>query len=195
MSKKVFPSQMEIYASLSDGKCENTFCLYEDDGESNAYAKGKFVKTFFELSSDKESSFTIKAPEGERSLLPEKRGYTLHFFNANIPESIKIIRKDGEADLNFEYDGLKRKIILYFESERDEELSVKIILKKASLSVRAERCAELLDKANIDFEKKDQLYEIIKKNENNLLELYHEFLRRREEPSLIEAIMEILENF
>lgn len=58
----------------------NAFRLYEDDGESLAYEGGVYAETPLTLTWTADAaSFTIGAAEGDLSLLPEKRTWTLHF--------------------------------------------------------------------------------------------------------------------
>ncbi len=66
----------------------NTFKLYEDDGESLSYQNGAFCKTPFTVKEDGSSVFfTIDKGEGDVSVVPEKRNYKLFFkdiVNAEI---------------------------------------------------------------------------------------------------------------
>ena len=58
----------------------NTFKLYEDDGESLSYQNGAFCKTPFTVKEDGSSVyFTIDKGEGDVNVVPEKRNYKLFF--------------------------------------------------------------------------------------------------------------------
>ncbi len=58
----------------------NTFKLYEDDGESLSYQNGAFCKTPFTVKENGSSVyFTIDKGEGDVSVVPEKRNYKLCF--------------------------------------------------------------------------------------------------------------------
>ena len=58
----------------------NSFNLYEDDGETNAYKKGDFAITKFTVSEeDSNLHFVISPAEGSCSAVPKKRNYTLVF--------------------------------------------------------------------------------------------------------------------
>lgn len=58
----------------------NTFKLYEDDGETLSYQNGAFCKTPFTVKENGSSvSFTIDKGEGDTSVVPEKRNYKLFF--------------------------------------------------------------------------------------------------------------------
>jgi alpha-glucosidase (family GH31 glycosyl hydrolase) len=58
----------------------NTFKLYEDDGETLSYQNGAFCKTPFTVKEDGSSVFfAIDKGEGDVSVVPEKRNYKLFF--------------------------------------------------------------------------------------------------------------------
>lgn len=56
----------------------NAFTLYEDEGEGFAYADGVCAKTQLTLDwQQQESTFTIHPAEGDLSVIPQKRHYTI----------------------------------------------------------------------------------------------------------------------
>ncbi len=56
----------------------NTFTLYEDDGESLSYQQGAYLKTAFTVKEDgKRVTFEIAKGEGDASVSPEKRTYVI----------------------------------------------------------------------------------------------------------------------
>ncbi|MBE6786697.1 MAG: DUF5110 domain-containing protein [Ruminococcaceae bacterium] len=58
----------------------NTFTLYEDDGESLSYQQGAYLKTAFTVKEDgKRVTFEIAKGEGDTSVSPEKRTYVIKF--------------------------------------------------------------------------------------------------------------------
>ena len=58
----------------------NTFRMYEDDGETLAYRDGAFAQTPMTLDwSEKSAVFTVGPVEGDASLAPEKRGWSVCF--------------------------------------------------------------------------------------------------------------------
>ncbi len=66
------PSELDIY--IFPG-ADNTFELYEDDGETTDYQRGKYAITRFSLQG---SQFTIQAVEGDADVVPLVRTYRLH---------------------------------------------------------------------------------------------------------------------
>jgi hypothetical protein len=67
---------LEINVWRGNGRFE----LYEDDGETNAYQNGSYAITTFEVSEDSCGiHFTIHAPVGDTSILPEERQFIIRF--------------------------------------------------------------------------------------------------------------------
>ena len=72
----------------------NHFTLYEDDGKTMAYREGHFVTTQMEITETKDLvRFTLRAPEGDTSLLPESRNFRICFRDIASAE----IACNGEA--------------------------------------------------------------------------------------------------
>lgn len=86
------PKTMEIL--IYNGN--NTFYMYEDDGESTEYIDGKFVFTEFKIEdSGKKLKFTISV-QGDVSLFPD-REYLLSFRNINGCKNIYCNNSEIEA--------------------------------------------------------------------------------------------------
>lgn len=70
------PEDMELLIYRGKGN----FTLYEDDGETMNYKNGAFAETKFEVSEkDGTVTFIINPSQGDLSVIPEKRSYTLSF--------------------------------------------------------------------------------------------------------------------
>ena len=64
----------ELHIHLFPG-ADNVFDLYEDDGETTDYQRGKYAITRLEL---KDDTFTIHPAQGDLSLIPAQRTYHIH---------------------------------------------------------------------------------------------------------------------
>ncbi len=65
------PENLEIHIFAG---ADNTFTLYEDDGETRAYENGQFVTTRMQQKFSPQSlEFTVNAAQGDLSLLPDNR--------------------------------------------------------------------------------------------------------------------------
>ncbi|NUM45314.1 MAG: DUF5110 domain-containing protein [Anaerolineales bacterium] len=80
------PSRLEVH--LFPG-ADNTFELYEDDGESTAFQHGHHALTPFDLKWEQNrATFTLGPVTGDGTLIPAPREYTLHFRGVAAPEQI-----------------------------------------------------------------------------------------------------------
>lgn len=90
--------RVEIYPGA-----DNTFELYEDDGKSLDYQNGKYAVTKMIWDWESKKTFTVCNPEGDGSVLPKDREYTLVFHNITNCDDAKV---DGEfSDCSVETDG------------------------------------------------------------------------------------------
>jgi hypothetical protein len=70
---------------------DNTFQLFEDDGETLAYEQGKFSLTAFNLTWQKKKAvFTIQPLKDDARMLSEERLYKLTFHAIEKPEKVEI---------------------------------------------------------------------------------------------------------
>ena len=70
------PEELELWVYRGN----NTFTLYEDDGETLSYQNGEYLKTSFTVCEDgSKVSFKIEKAEGDCSVVPEKRTYVIKF--------------------------------------------------------------------------------------------------------------------
>jgi len=77
------PIELDIHIFMGT---DNTFELYEDDGETTDYEHGKYAITRFTLDRDK---FIIHPAAGDLSIIPSARTYRIHIHRAdNKPFSL-----------------------------------------------------------------------------------------------------------
>ncbi len=71
---------------------DNTFELYEDDGETTDYQRGKYAITRFSFQGGK---FTIHPAEGDLNVIPASRTYHIHL--PGNPEPITFTIPPGQT--------------------------------------------------------------------------------------------------
>jgi alpha-glucosidase (family GH31 glycosyl hydrolase) len=78
------PPEFDLYIFPS---ADNRFELYEDDGETTDYRRGKYAITLFTL---KKNTFTIHRASGDTSLIPAQRTYRIHLrgVDENVSASL-----------------------------------------------------------------------------------------------------------
>ena len=113
--------KIKVFAGAS-----NVFELYEDDGLTTEFKNGKFAFTKFELDWSKKPVFTIYAPEGDTSVIPEKRSYEIEFIGATECKDISVTVDGKPADSLISYvdgvtivesDKVKGEIVISFNAE------------------------------------------------------------------------------
>ena len=128
------------------------------------------------------------------NILPEKRTYNLHFFNSDEPSFVYVKENGKEREADFEYQPLLRKLCLKIEVSSSQEVEIYFEDGKRNNQIRIECSAAILDKAQIDFSRKEKIFQIIEKYEANPLRVCQQLLMIKEEEKIIEALLEILEN-
>ena len=193
----MLPECFDIYTAAGNGE----FSLYEDDGESLSYQQGKAAFTKMSIQNGEKIIFTIERPSGEVSLLPGVRKYCLHVMNVNDAESVSIRKVGNNSDykgkLPFTYDFMRREIIVSFEAGINEEVQIFLTSSKndsKSIERKKKRCFELLDKMECEFLEKEMIFDLIQKVDFDALKSGQALLQKKLEPSLIEALLEVLAN-
>lgn len=79
-------------------KGTNEFELYEDDGETMNFEKGQFATTKFEIrQTGNNVTFKINKAQGDLSVIPARRSYTLVFEDI---ESAVLIKSSAQCDIS-----------------------------------------------------------------------------------------------
>ena len=97
------PTDMELQIFPGNS---NTYELYEDDGISNLYKNGYFIKTLIEYNYQ-ENNYTviIRSIDGKSGIIPNTRNYKIRFRNTRKTDSV-IVNFDGQTlTSNFYEDG------------------------------------------------------------------------------------------
>lgn len=116
------PKQMKIRIFTGN----NSFTLYEDDGESMNFEKGQFAKTeMVQKATPTTLSFTIKKAKGDISVVPEKRDYQLVFENVKGAKdiSVKVNGRKKNAEIVTK---LSRTEVSIFGIKPTDEVSVEL---------------------------------------------------------------------
>ncbi|WP_162909713.1 glycoside hydrolase family 31 protein [Aggregatilinea lenta] len=84
---------------------DNTFTLYEDDGETNAYRDGHTCTTrLAQTWADDRLSFTIDAPHGDTSLIPAQRTIALHLHGVRNADDLAVAIDGRAVEISRTYD-------------------------------------------------------------------------------------------
>lgn len=111
------PDKLEILISRGN----NTFTLYEDDGETLAYKDGAFCETKYTVSDSANSLvFSASPATGDLSLIPGKRSYILSFIDISGSSDISVKVNGKNKDYTVIRDRNNLKIAISDVSCEDE---------------------------------------------------------------------------
>ena len=79
----------------------NSFLLYEDDGESLSYKNGEYLKTSFTVSEENHNVYlSVSKAEGDVSVVPKKREYTFKFKDiVSADVTVTVGNKEAKAEV------------------------------------------------------------------------------------------------
>ena len=115
---------------------DNRFELYEDDGETTAYLRGAYAITTFNLLWHvNKLDFQIDLVQGDKTVIPPGREYTL-IFHALIPPEQVSVEIQGEApNCNPEYDAETHQLVIAgLRLNPDEALAVTLQTSQPALA-------------------------------------------------------------
>ena len=151
---------LKVYAGNN-----GSFTLYEDDNETCAYENGDCVKTTYTYTETDTAEFIIGAAQGNISLIPEKRSYTVEFigFKSGEQDQITVAVNGQRLQTAVSYNTKKQAIVVQIpDIEVTEKINIQVdmTLRQAENKVE-ERCFEFLNQAEIGFNLKDKIYGLI----------------------------------
>ena len=125
------PEELEIH--VFPGK-NNTYSLYEDDGITNLYKNGYFLKTEIDYNYQTNNyTLIIRATEGKSGIIPPTRNYKIRFRNT---------RATNEVIANFNGTNLE---VNCYEDENDFIVEVKNVKTVGQLSINCKGKAIEID--------------------------------------------------
>ncbi len=134
------PEKLELWVYRGN----NTFTLYEDDGETLSYQNGEYLKTAFTVAENgNKVTFTIKKTEGDSSVAPEKRTYFVK------------LKDIANADISVSINGQSADTVIRKGQTLEVEISAE---NSATVEIAAENCVYL---TNAD--EKEELTKLISK--------------------------------
>ena len=154
------PTKLELLVFCG---ADGTFTLYEDDGVSMDYEKGCCVTTRYALDWA-ERRLVIEPAEGELSLIPAKRQYTVKLYGVGAGAVERVLADGEELAFETQFDA-KRKILSVALGELAPTARVELLLRKdAALEDNniLDNAYELLNRAQLAFQTKESLFRLLK---------------------------------
>ena len=173
----------------------NSFTLYEDAGDGNAYQNGEYVKTEMCLNWGDKAEFTLKPAKGELSLIPQERNWSFILRGYNKDISVKAF-VDGEAyETNTLYDADTFSVTLTVTAKVTSEIKL-IISGKELLTDNGDlysRCVKILQKCKCETKTKVRIAGILSETDKiDMPEIHHACANGYEYSGLIDALKEQL---
>ncbi len=186
MEIRVFPG--------ADGK----FVLYEDLGEGNGYRDGEFATTEYALEwSSNKAEFKINAAEGDLSLIPQKRNYTLCFRGFCEEIEVSCEQNGKQIPFNTRYDDATCSLYVTVDSVSTDgyitvTLESKINNFAPSDKSLYDRMYDVILGAQMDYNTKQRVWEHLTRDDLNSVEKLQNAILEGLSPALIGAIAELL---
>jgi hypothetical protein len=120
---------------------DNRFDLYEDDGETVAYQQGQYALTSISQEWRRDRLLLKIGPvEGDRSVVPALRTYTLIFRGIHKPSHVEVCIDGAERAVSLEYDAVSDTLRLgAIPLEATSELAVTLTAISGELMSRRDR--------------------------------------------------------
>ena len=160
------PEKLEILIT----KGNNTFTLYEDDGETLDYINGAYTETVFEnIKKNGVISFKINAASGAEGIIPENRSYSLSFIDIALADEISVVA-DGES-IEYIAEILNGHLYINIPEVSTKKTVIVTVYKFKGLKNRSKRelKIELISKIRGSNDKKTLFYSRILKSDCNSL--------------------------
>ena len=154
------PTKLELLVFCgADGE----FTLYEDDGVSMDYEEGRCVTTRCALNWA-ERRLVIDPAEGDLSLIPKKRQYTVKLYGVGADSIERVLANGEEIDVETQFD-TKRKILSVTLGECEPTARVELLLWEETVledNSILDNAYELLNRAQVAFQTKESLFRLMK---------------------------------
>lgn len=186
------PKDLEIHVFAGADGC---FTMYEDDGlysdgTNKCYAETKMILDWNK--ENKLASFTLKKPQGNTDLLPQTRDFILKFigFNTSCKPEVFCNDKKVEVDIISQTEANLTMIKL---PAVNIDTEIKVLFRDAAIKGNnyEKELFEFLNKAQLLFETKENIYWLVKKYKNSP-KVISELQSLNLDKELEEAVSEIL---
>lgn len=171
----------------------NTFSMYEDSGDYNNYNDGEYCTTEMSLNWGDKALFTIAAANGDTSLIPQKRNWTVNFRGFTKDMTVKVLIDGSNVTCPVEYDDATNTAIVKLENiSIASNISIELASEK-DLVCRNENVLsiifEMLMHAQTSYPVKESMWDLVNKNRTRMYWVCTDEINR----GLLGAITELIE--
>ncbi len=173
---------------------DNCFTLYEDSGEYDRFEKGEFATTEMSLKWGDTAVFTIAPAQGDLSLIPENRQWTVNLRGFNRAVTVKATVGGKAFDVEPVLDTATNTVSVTLNAAVSEEIVIEVLGEHLihDNCDAIDRCFEILQKSTADIPQKTMIYNSIKNNSTIHRKIYGFTGGAAELQPLCEAVKEQL---
>lgn len=144
---------------------DGIFRMYEDDNDTNNYLNGDCVFTVMKWDSENKV-FTVKSADGNTSLIPQKRSFTLELYGMRSPRAV-VSAGDKSFDLETVYDSKKNTVTVVLpELCIFEDITVSFADVSETDNNTSDRIFDFLSVIETDFEEKEHIWKMLERIKN-----------------------------
>lgn len=173
---------------------DNTFTLYQDEGEYNNFENGKYTTTNMKLKWGAQPCFVIEPAKGDITLIPNKRNWkiALRGFDQNI--DVDVCVNGQNIDCEIQRDPATHTVYVIVNASVNDLMEMRITGEKIihDNSDVNERWLDILQRSHIGYPRKEEIAEQIRKGRNTHWKLTFITGQSVEEHHLEMAIRELL---
>ena len=193
MSSKVVDNKLGNKENMSVdifAGADNTFSLYEDKGDGNAFKTGEYVITDFNLKWGEKAVFTVNAAQGNTEIIPEFRNWNIKLRGFAKEIEIKVKVNGNEMPCETYYDLKSNTTFVNIENiSVNSEITIDIVGEKliTDNAGAIDRTYDMLLHTQMDYVTKSALWYAFK-GKNNLL---YKACPQKENAEILSAVEEM----
>lgn len=180
------PKQLHIYVYTG---ADGSFILYEDDNITTGYQKEKCVRTSYKWH-EEDGCFCICSAEGETSLIPGKRDYIITFCGIKDAQVTGKRKADG-SEVEFHTEKKENISVVMENISVNEEIILNLRKRIHNKNEIAERCFQILNRAEIGYDLKEDVFRQIETHTDQSL-LLNSLQAMKLNQDLYSALSEII---
>lgn len=150
----------------------NNFKLYEDSGEGYEYENGEFTVTELALNWGNTVTFMINSPQGDISILPPKRKWTILFRGYNKNINLKVSVGEKRMECVPQYDSTTQTVSVIISADINE--SIRIAIQGENFitdnALAKQRCYDILDQSQTSVYRKIEYRDVLIEGEDTMSE-------------------------
>ncbi len=131
------PVELELHIFAG---ADHTFTLYEDDGDTMAYAAGAFaLTTFSQTWTNNKMDIRIAPLERDNTLVPDVRQYTLYIIGVQQPQQVTAYSAGQTLSIKTSYDSERERLIIELPALKTEQETAVTLIHEAGLLSHRDR--------------------------------------------------------